>query len=147
VRCGIGRLLFATGLALALGRPAAAAEGFVVVAHPAVFGASVHREDLAGVFLRKVPRWGDQTPAVPVDQSGASPVRKAFTEAVLQMGVSTALQYWQKQLFATPPVRPPLVKGSDAEVLAFVGATPGAVGYVAPGAILPPTVKQLAVID
>ena len=70
---------------------------------------------------------------MPVDQSATSPVRKAFSESVLRMPISTALQYWQKQMFATPPLRPPAVKASDADVVAFVGSTPGAVGYVSLG--------------
>ena len=141
-------VLAGLGVLLALLVPASpAAEDFVVVAHQTVFGTSIRRADLASVFLRKVPRWGDRTPAVPVDQSATSPVRKAFSETVLQMPVSTVLQYWQKQMFATQPLRPPPVKGSDAEVMAFVGSTPGAVGYVSSSATLSAAVKPLAVID
>jgi len=43
--------------------------------------------------------------------------------------------------------RPPAVKGSDAEVVAFVAKTEGAVGYVSKAAALPPEVKAVAVID
>lgn len=142
------RALAALGILLAISvSPAPAADDFVVIAHQSVLGTSIHRADLAGVFLRKVPRWGDRTTAVPVDQSATSAVRKAFSESVLRMPVSTVLQYWQKQMFATPPLRPPAVKGSDAEVMAFVGSTPGAVGYVSAGAALTNEVKPLAVTD
>jgi ABC-type phosphate transport system substrate-binding protein len=142
------RAVLALGIVLAVpARHASAADDFVVIAHQSVLGASVHRNDLAGVFLRKVTRWGDKTTAVPIDQSATSPVRRAFSESVLRMPVSTALQYWQKQMFATPPLRPPGVKGSDAEVIAFVGSTPGAVGYVSVAAALPAEVKPIAVID
>jgi len=61
--------------------------------------------------------------------------------------VATAVQYWQKQMFAANPLRPPAVKGSDAEVIAFVAKTEGAVGYVSKATTLPPGVKALAVID
>jgi ABC-type phosphate transport system substrate-binding protein len=84
---------------------------------------------------------------VPVDQSGTSAVRKAFSDSVLGMPVATALQYWQKQMFGMNPLRPPAVKGSDAEVIAFVVKTEGAVGYVSKAATLPPGVKAIAVID
>ena len=142
------RALAALGILLAISvSPAPAADEFVVIAHQSVLGTSVRRSDLAGVFLRKVPRWGDKTPAVPVDQSATSPVRQAFSESVLNMSVSTAVQYWQKQIFATPPLRPPAVKNSDAEVIEFVGSTPGAVGYVSAGAALTDEVKPLTVID
>ena len=84
---------------------------------------------------------------MPVDQSGTSAVRKAFSESVLGMPVATAVQYWQKQMFATNPLRPPAVKGSDAEVIAFVAKTEGAVGYVSKAAALPAGVKAIAVIE
>jgi ABC-type phosphate transport system substrate-binding protein len=148
VKSALLRALAALGVLLAVAvAQAPAADEFVVVAHQSVLGTSVRRSDLAGVFLRRVLRWGDRSQAVPVDQSATSPVRKAFSESVLKMPASTVLQYWQKQMFATQPLRPPAVKGSDAEVMAFVGSTPGAVGYVTPRATLTDAVKPLAVID
>jgi hypothetical protein len=63
------------------------------------------------------------------------------------MPVEAAVQYWQKQMFAANPLRPPAVKGSDAEVIAFVAKTEGAVGYVSKAAALPPEVKAVALID
>ena len=147
VRNPLRRALVALAAVLALAAPARAADDFVVVVHPSVRGAAVHKADLAAVFLKKVPRWGDKTPAVPVDQSATSVVRRAFSESVLGMPVSTVLQYWQKQMFATPPQRPPAVKASDAEVVAFVAATPGAVGYVSARTTLPPEVKALSFAD
>jgi ABC-type phosphate transport system substrate-binding protein len=91
--------------------------------------------------------WGGGQAVVPVDQSGASVVRKAFSDKVLGMPVATALQYWQKQAFAMSPLRPPAVKGSDAEVIAFVAKTEGAVGYVSRAAELPPEVKPVELIE
>jgi ABC-type phosphate transport system substrate-binding protein len=140
-------LFLAVLLGLLLAAPAPAADEFVVVVNPSVVGTSVKRADLAAVFLKKAVRWGDRSPATPVDQSGTSPVRKAFSESVLQMPISTVLQYWQKQMFGTVPVRPPAVKGGDAEVLAFVAATPGAVGYVSLGATVPAGVKPVQITD
>jgi ABC-type phosphate transport system substrate-binding protein len=135
------------GIVLAASALAPAAEDFVVIVHPSVAGAQMRRADLAAVFLRKASRWGGGKAAVPVDQSGTSSVRTAFCESVLGMPVATAIQYWQKQMFGTSPVRPPAVKGSDAEVIAFVAKTEGAVGYVSKAAALPPEVKAVALID
>jgi ABC-type phosphate transport system substrate-binding protein len=136
-------------LALTLAAPSLApAEGdFVVIVNPSVAGASMHRSDLAAVFLRKAVRWGSGRMAVPVDQSGTSAVRKAFSEAVLGMPVAAVVQYWQKQMLAGRPLLPPIVKGSDVEMIAFVAKTEGAVGYVSKAAALPPEVKALAIID
>jgi ABC-type phosphate transport system substrate-binding protein len=134
-------------LVLAMAGAAPAADAYVIVIHPSVPGASVRRSDLAAVFLRKATRWGDGSLAVPVDQSGTSTVRSAFSQAVLQMPVTAVVQYWQKQMFTGSGLRPPAVRGSDAEVIAFVAKTKGAVGYVSPGTALPPDVKALAVIE
>jgi len=134
-------------LVLAVAAPLAAADDFVVIVHPSVAGAHMRRPDLAAVFLRKATRWGGGKPAVPVDQSGTSAVRKAFSDSVLGMPAAAAVQYWQKLMFASSPLRPPPVKGSDAEVIAFVSQTEGAVGYVSKAAALPPDVRAVAVVD
>jgi ABC-type phosphate transport system substrate-binding protein len=39
------------------------------------------------------------------------------------------------------------VKGSDAEVIAFVAKTEGAVGYVSKAVALPSEVKAVALVD
>lgn len=134
-------------LVLAVPALAPGADDFVVIVHPYVTGTQLRRADLAALFLRKATRWGGGKAAVPVDQSGTSAVRKAFSDSVLGMPVATAVQYWQKQMFARNPLRPPAVKGSDAEVVAFVAKTEGAVGYVSKGAALPPEVKAVTLID
>lgn len=137
----------ATALTLGAAVPSIAADEFVVVVHPSVAGASIRRPDLAALFLKTATRWGDRSPAVPVDQSGTSAVRKAFCDSVLGMPVAAALQYWQKQMFGGSPLRPPAVKGSDAEVIEFVEKTEGAVGYVSKAASLPAGVRAVVVID
>ncbi len=134
-------------LVLAVATPLAAAADFVVIVHPSVAGARMRRSDLAAVFLRKATQWGGGKPAVPVDQSATSAVRGAFSDSVLGMPAPAAVQYWQKQMFAGNRVRPPAVKGSDAEVIAFVSQTEGAVGYVSKAAALPPEVRAVAVVD
>jgi ABC-type phosphate transport system substrate-binding protein len=128
--------------------PATAGEPFVVVVNPSIQGTNVRRADLAAVFLKKALRWGNGSPATPIDQSGTSPMREAFSATVLQMPVAAVLQYWQRQLTTTTsPLRPPIVKSSEAEILAYVAKTPGSVAYVSAGASLPPGVKAIGVID
>jgi ABC-type phosphate transport system substrate-binding protein len=143
---GIGVVL-ATALVVTAPALARAADDFVVIVNPSVVGAQVRRSDLAAVFLRTATRWGGGKEAVPVDQSGTSAVRKAFSDSILGMPLTTALQYWQKQMFTSSPRRPPAVKGSDAEVVDFVENTEGAVGYVSRATALPPGVRVVAVID
>jgi ABC-type phosphate transport system substrate-binding protein len=127
---------------------AAAADAFVVIVHPTVTGTSIRRADLGAVFLTKALRWsGGGGLAVPVDQSGTSSVRMAFSEGVLGQPVAQVVQYWQKQMFSAARTSPPPVKASDAEVIEFVAKNAGAVGYVAAGTTLPPGVKTITLVD
>ena len=143
------RLLAAGALVVAtMGTPAEAADSFTVIVNSAMTGTNVHRADLAAVFLKKAVRWGDGSPANPVDQSGTTHVRKDFSEAVLHMPVMGVVQYWGKQLVSMAnSVRPPTVKASDEEVLAYVAKTSGAVGYISSATALPPGVKAVTIVD
>jgi len=139
----------ATGaLVVAMMGTGEATDSFIVIVNSSVAGTSVHRTDLAAVFLKKAPRWGDGSAANPVDQSGTSPVRKAFSETVLQMPVMAVVQYWGRQMASLAgSTKPPTVKASDDEVLVYVGKTSGAVGYVASGTALPPGVKAVTISE
>lgn len=63
---------------------------------------------------------------VPVDNSA---LQNEFLSKVLQTDSRTYAARWTKKSFREGLTAPD-VKGSDAEVTAFVRATPGAVGYV-----------------
>jgi ABC-type phosphate transport system substrate-binding protein len=122
---------------------------FVVVVASANPVSAIHRQELARIFLKKTSRWSDGRAVVPVDQSVGTPVREAFTRSVLAvegMGQISAVQnFWLQQVYSGRNTPPP-VKAADAEVLAFVEANPGAVGYVS----APPgrgSVKVLAIRD
>ena len=142
------RALATGALVVAVIGTAHATDSFVVVVNASVAGTTVRRADLAAVFLKKAIRWGDGSPANPVDQSGTSHVRKDFSESVLHMPVMGVVQYWGKQLVSmASSVRPPTVKASDDEVLVYVAKTSGAVGYVSNGTALPPGVKAVTVLD
>jgi ABC-type phosphate transport system substrate-binding protein len=150
VKAGSLRVAVAVLIAAAVTGTAAAqaADSFIVVVNSSVAGTNVRRADLAAVYLKKAVRWGDGTDAHPVDQSGTSPVRKGFSENVLHMPVMAVVQYWGRQLVSVASsARPPTVKASDDEVLAYVAKTSGAVGYVAAGTTLPPGVKAVAVVE
>ena len=139
---------FLVAAAVTFTAAAQATDSFVVVVNASVAGTTVRRTDLAAVFLKKALRWGDGSPANPVDQSGTSPVRKGFSESVLHMPVMGVVQYWGKQLVSmAASVRPPTVKASDDEVLAYVAKTNGAVGYISGSTALPPGVKAVTIIE
>ena len=125
-------LLMSAALGVA-GSPAADESPYVVIVSANNPASSIKRQELARYFLKKTGRWSDGRGVQPVDQSAGSPVRAAFTHAVLAiegMGQISAVQnFWLQQVYSGRNTPPP-VKATDAEVLAYVAATPGAIGYV-----------------
>lgn len=114
--------------------PAWSADGFVVVTHPGVTTPPLSRDAWSAIFLKKVRKWPNGTPIIPLDQEETSVVRIAFTTKLHRKRIAAVRTYWHQQIFAGREM-PPLEKASDAEVVAFVKATPGAVGYVSESAL------------
>ena len=121
-------------LAPAAGRSAphagggSAPAGLVVVANATVSVEAVDREEARRIWLLRRRFWRDGTRIVPVNLPAPSPVRDAFSRAVLGRPARELSAYWNDLWFhgtAPPPVLP-----SERAVLLFVARTRGAVGYV-----------------
>ena len=91
--------------------------------------------DVKDVFLGEKQMAGS-IKLVPVDNSAQ---QAGFLSAVLGMDTAKYQGMWTKKSFRDG-VNAPSVKGSDAEVAAFVKSTPGAIGYVGSA---PPGVKVI----
>jgi ABC-type phosphate transport system substrate-binding protein len=102
---------------------------YLVIVNGANPQASLDRKFLGDAFLKKTTRWGDGELIRPVDQSPDSPVRRRFSEQVLNRSVTAVRSYWQQVIFSGRDVPPPEL-GGDAEVLEFVRKHVGAIGYV-----------------
>jgi len=124
--------------------PAAAAEEFVVIVNAANPVTSVGNAQLSSLFLKKITQWGGGLPAVPVDLGPESSVRESFSHQVHRKGTSAVKAYWQQMIFSGRDVPPP-EKASAREVVAFVGANRGGVGYVPAGTALGSGVKAVGV--
>jgi ABC-type phosphate transport system substrate-binding protein len=122
-------------------RGAEAVGAFKVIVNPKVEGRAITRDVLAQIYLGKADRWGDGRPIAAVDLSSTSSVREAFSAAILGMPVVRVKQHWMQ--FIAAGKRPPLTKQSDEEVIAFVAATPGGIGYVSEAAAVPAGVKPV----
>lgn len=121
--------------------------GYQVVINASNVTAAVERQQVARMFLKKTKSWPDSDLRVePIDQGESSPTREAFTEAVHRKRVSSITSYWQRMIFSGRDV-PPLEASSDQEVLEFVRARPGAIGYVAAGIALGDGVKVLTISE
>jgi ABC-type phosphate transport system substrate-binding protein len=126
--------------------PVAGAESsYRIVVHSQVKGSQIPRAILSSIFLKQAPRWGDGQPVQPVDQSMRSRVRRSFVSDVLQQPMVEVQIFWSRKMAAG--VTPPPVKQTDQDVLAFVAATPGAIGYVSTAIPLPEGVREIAVVQ
>jgi ABC-type phosphate transport system substrate-binding protein len=138
--------MFAAAVLAASAAPVASADAtFRVIVHPQVKGSQIPRAALTSIFLKQAPKWGDGSTVAPVDQSLRSPVRRSFSNDVLQQGLVQVQTYWQRQM--SNGVIPPPVKTSDEEIVSFVASTPGAIGYVSPSAPLPDSVREIAITN
>lgn len=120
-------------LSLLVWTAAAEAAQFKVIVNGSVKSDSLSKQEMSDLFLKKTTKWSDGTPVAPVDQSDSSAVREAFSRDVLGKATSAVKSYWNQQIFSGRDL-PPLEKKSDAEVVAYVRSTPGAIGYVGEGA-------------
>ena len=133
-------------LAVVLSASHAQAQGYKVIANAAVVDGSLSREQLSRLFLKQDAKFPGGTAAVPVDQIPASPTRAAFSQSALGRDVNSVRTFWQARIFTGRGV-PPVEKATDAEVMWYVAATPGAIGYVSPTASLFGGVKLLHIAE
>ncbi len=121
------------GLLLLLAAGGAQAQDFVVVGHagvPKVDAATLQRLytgraiEVAGV------------PVTPVNAAPGNPLRERFLAQVLNLDNERYVAYWTVRRHVGKGV-PPREFRSGAEIAEHVQATPGALGYVAPGDVKP----------
>ena len=126
-------ILGGAAAALLLTAAPAAAQDFKVIVNASNSTTELPAATLSRIYLKEAAAFPNGVSAAPVDQSKASPVRAAFSKRIVGRPVSAVETYWQQQIFSGKEVPPPN-KATDDEVVAFVKATPGGVGYVSAGA-------------
>lgn len=117
-------------LSLALVCVATAAETVIVNAGLGV--SEVAKDDLQGMFEGKKANWPAGAKVVLVTQPDAA-VHESFLKAYVGKSPSQFATAWKKIVF-TGKASAPVSVASDAEVVAAVAKTPGAVGYIADAA-------------
>jgi ABC-type phosphate transport system substrate-binding protein len=137
-------LTIAFCLAALVGAAPASAQQYRVIVNSANPTSTLSKDDLARVYLKKMSSWKHGTSVTVVDLGPKSAVRAQFSMTVLGRDVPTMKNYWQQSLFSGRGV-PPIEQPSEAQVVAFVAANPGAIGYVSSDAQLPESVKTIAV--
>jgi ABC-type phosphate transport system substrate-binding protein len=133
--------VLAVGLVPSVGADSA----YRIIVHPGVKGSQIPRATLSSIFLKQAPRWGDGSPVQPVDQSMRSPIRQSFAADVLQRPLVEVQIFWTRRM--ATGVTPPPVKQTDEEIVAYVAATPGSIGYVSSTLELPDSVRSITIIQ
>jgi ABC-type phosphate transport system substrate-binding protein len=106
----------------------------------------LRRQTVSELFLKEATTWPDGIKAAPVDLSEQSPARKSFSRLVHGRDTLAIKAYWQKMIFAGKMVPPP-EKASPEEVVDYVRAHAGAIGYVPVGTAVGRGVKVVSLTD
>lgn len=107
---------------------AASAADIKVIANKTVGAFSVSASDLKGAFLLTKTSLSDGSHVEPVLEKGG-PAHETFVKEYLGK-TDSALQTYYRSLVFTGKASMPKTLGADAEVVAYVAKTKGAIGYV-----------------
>jgi ABC-type phosphate transport system substrate-binding protein len=117
-------------LAVILGA-AAESPKYEVIVHRDNPARALSRGEVAKLLLGKIGTWPSGLAVQPVDLPEDDELRERFSREVLGRSVGAVRAWWQQQLFSGRGVPPPEL--SEAEVVAYVAANRGAIGYVSAG--------------
>ncbi len=126
------QFLLITAAGCLLSAQTARAADLKVIANPSVGASSVSADELKGVFLATKTSLSDGSHVEPVLEKDG-PVHEAFVKEYLGK-TDAALQTYYRSLVFTGKASMPKTLGADAEVVAYVAKTKGAIGYVGAGA-------------
>ena len=128
--CGIFGLVLAW---LALASSSTASDGgFIVIVHPDNPVSTVDSDFVRDAFLKKATRWSHGPKIRPIDLAGDLRAHDRFTHDVLKKTPAQLRAYWVQRIFSGTDVPPPAVD-SPANVIAYVVANPGTLGYLPSG--------------
>ncbi len=92
-------------------------------------GATINEGDLPRIFLGKVKQFSSGDKITIINLKFKQATRNEFEKKVLNKSASQVKAYWSKLMFSGKG-KPPKELASDKDILAFVAANPGAIGYV-----------------
>ena len=125
------RLLALALVVLGLASSSIAGEdgAFVVIVNPQTPVDAVDRDFLRDAYLKKTTEWGDGETIRPIDLTAKYAARERFTEQVVRKTPAQLRTYWNQQIFSGKGVPPPEAE-APADVIEYVFANKGAVGYI-----------------
>lgn len=106
---------------------------------------SLTKKQACDIFLKKVKTWEHGPNILVVDLIEASSVRATFSKDIHGRSVAAVKSYWNQKIYSGRGVPPP-EKASEKEVLEYVQADSGAIGYVSGTAAIE-KVKVLKIME
>lgn len=114
---------------LAGGLPAVARAELVVVVNVRSGVAAMTRNEVVNIFFGRSRQFFNGLEAQPVDLLDSHPDRARFYLALVAKETSQVDAYWSRQVFSGKTRPPPRVASSE-EVVKWVVANPGGIGFV-----------------
>ncbi len=91
--------------------------------------ATINESDISRIFLGKIKKFSTGDKVTIVNLKFKQATRNEFEEKALKKSASQVKAYWAKLMFSGKG-KPPKEFASDKEILSFVMANPGAIGYI-----------------
>lgn len=101
----------------------------VVVVNPRSGVAVLTRNEVMNIFFGRYRKFFNGQEALPVDLLDTHPDRERFYHALVGKSVADINAYWARLVFSGNVRQPPQMSTAD-EVLRFVAANPGGIGFV-----------------
>lgn len=107
------------------------AADYILIVHSSVATEAVGKEELKNILLGNKTKWeGGQLIKLAIQAGGVA--HEKLVPEITARSADQYEKYLKKQVFTGKGVMPEVAK-SDAEMIAYVGKTPGAIGYVGAG--------------
>ncbi len=105
---------------------------YKIVVNPSNPAASMSKDEVARIFLKKSTKFSDGHGASPVDLAVNSAIRESFSKSILGKPASAVDAYWQQQIFSGRDIPPP--QKNEAAAISFVRSNENGIAYVSAGA-------------
>jgi ABC-type phosphate transport system substrate-binding protein len=96
--------------------------------------AALSKSQVIDIFLGKIDRFPDGSPAIPIDQQEGSPARDEFYATFAGISAAQLRSHWAKIIF-TGRGQPPRTVATLAELRKLLAANPQAIAYVERSAV------------
>jgi hypothetical protein len=118
-------------LAVLLGCAAAPAQNVVVIVNSGVKASAASSDDIRSIFTGDKSNLGDGSRVTPVTLKGGA-VHEVFLKDYVGKGDAAFRTGWRNLVFTGQGAMPKMFD-SEAALVDYVAATPGAIGYVSKG--------------